>query len=358
MSLGFFLGCGGESTTLTDATINDSARPDTDLDTSAPDTAVDVSTDSAANGPDVTRRETGTDATVNLDAFAGDAALTGHTESFVWWIFDVPATTPEGRAPGFNLDGYNSPITGGINCEQNQPDVTSLDGATRGIDNAFSGRVTTIDGLLTNPAFGGANRLTLSASMRAGIRTGRALILMVVRGIDGGSNDEVVVSFHQGTSTSPIPSGGLPWSDTPGLISPPSFVGGPPLAAARGTLNAGLLYVSVGSMRVPVYSTGTGANLTTVYANVQDAEISAQLLPASAGGGVANGNLGGSLAVSELLQTFATIAASPLATPANIDAFTMLRASADINPGTSGCDNISVGVTFRAQPATIVAFTQ
>ncbi len=262
------------------------------------------------------------------------------TVTYIVGTIAIPPAPVDGVAPGFNLDGIVStgdnpaPAT----CEDVQPDYRNGSGET-GVDNELVGHLLDLIGGL-------AGDLDVQATVDEQISTGALLIAMRVSDINSFVNDtsvglDIFLVDPAGCATSPCaPTGGAvsagaSWTQQAG----PALASGLTASIVSGKLQGGPL-------DLPLHFSASGRDITLTIRRAQvGGDISESRL--------ANGNIGGELLISDIVEL-----AEQIQPGIGSTAEGLLRDYADLSPSAADpqvCDSISAGVGFSGVPGTITA---
>ena len=267
------------------------------------------------------------------DAAIPDAGMITFPTSVTYIIgtVSIPNGATAARvAPGFNLDALNSGTGGGVGCVASNPDYVSLTGEV-GVDNRFVGSV-----VGTLQSVGGIN---VQTTVDGQIASGTLLLAVRVNDIDSFTNDASVTLDVF-------------------LVKQASCVG------ATCPVVGGVMPGQAWRQRAMAYATGapatiTGGNLRGVIPtlpfnvdpvrfDIQNATLGATILPA----GLANGQVGGTIAFSQLITAAMAVA------PGTSEPLLRGVVQPDLNPRPAMpdvCDGVSVGYGFTAVTAASVA---
>lgn len=349
-------GC-GETTTRDDAGVDASATADTgrseasdtgvdaaapidtgtllpadtgvlDLDGGSP--AIDAFVLSDAGVDAHVSSDTGTDAFASPDAALDGGPLTGVSMTYIVGTMTIPNGPAAGVTPGFNLDGINSGMGGGVGCVASNADYTSTTGEP-GVDNLFVGSV--VSTLMT---IGGVN---VQTSVDDQIASGALLLAMRVNDIDSYTSDArvtldlfLVKQAACAGAMCPVVGGVMPgqaWRQRA-----VAYVTGAP-----GTITGGTLRSSAPSLPLTV---------STLNFEIQNANISAVITPT----GLRTGQIGGTIPFAQVLT------AAMMIMPGVSESLVRGIVHPDLNPRVgmpATCDGVSIGYGFTAVPALSVA---
>lgn len=259
----------------------------------------------------------------------------GETQVYVLSTVSIPESMGSGAsatAAGFNLDNMVTPgDPAAANCVDATPDFNSSnDPGETGVDNALSGLVSTIEGLLSDGE-------SLDETIGAQIAEGSLLIMMEVRDIDSYTNDSSIeVQLYLGS----VPGGAAPMLSGATLAPGQTFEGMALGSAQAGTITSGRMRVQT---RLLTLSINTGD--VALDLNIRNAQVRANITPTA----LVNGAIGGSLRVEEIAD-----AAEEIMSGLRDTVLSVLGGVADLEPQAADpqtCDSLSVGILFGAVEA-------
>jgi hypothetical protein len=266
-------------------------------------------------------------------------ADTGNSYFYVVSVLDFATTSTEtNQTPGFNIDGYNTPVSGTSGCghpdrrfDVNQDGMVLDD--ENGIDNQLADLAPLLSGFL---------------SLQDMVDGGDVLILVEAKYVDSLTNDDCVqVDLLLGE----VPAGETLVLDASGRIAPgQAFVisdasyddDGNPLISGLGSIVNGRLYIGpvTLSLSFPVDAQ------TEITLAIQSAQVAFNISATTLGVGV----IGGALNVDALLSAVGGLLPDEFP-PDTIRG--ILEPMMDINPDTNNanCDSVSLGLVFNGVDA-------
>jgi hypothetical protein len=265
-------------------------------------------------------------------------ADTGNSYFYVVNVLDFATTSTEtNQTPGFNIDGYNTPVSGTSGCghpdrrfDVNQDGMVLDD--ENGIDNQLADLAPLLSGFL---------------SLQDMVDGGDVLILVEAKYVDSLTNDDCVqVDLLLGE----VPAGETLVLDASGRIAPgQAFVisdasyddDGNPLITGLGSIVNGRLYIGPVNLNLSVPVDGND-----VVLGIQTGQVAFNPSAAALSVGV----IGGALNVDALLDAVGSLLPSEFP-PDTIRG--ILEPMMDINPDTNNanCDSVSLGLVFSAVEA-------
>lgn len=260
------------------------------------------------------------------------------TLTFVVSSLRIPESNG-GRAAGFNLDGWDdgSGNEEGASCDRFSADFRSTSGGRVGIDNAFSGLISTFEGLLdVDGCPGMEGRGCIDAAIQAAINDGSFLLLLEVSDVDDPTNDDDVgVTLH----AAELEGGGAPEVDgTARLVSGQRFqVLATRAETTRGDIFQSVVRVGWSSVQLMPPTLTAGARIP---ASLDDVELRITL-----GGGAASGEVGGVRTIDAALV--GELGDSEIASTVEL----VLQSVADLSPSSGDaavCEAISIGLELDA----------
>jgi len=265
----------------------------------------------------------------------------GLTNTYVVGTISLPAPV-DGRSPGFNVDGINSgegsdDLT--LNCEQFQRDyVSTTDPGHNGVDNALSGLIPTIEGLVgMDNCPGGVVDGCVDNLLAEQISEGSLILLMEVSGINDYSFDEAVtLQLFLGEL-----AGAELMIDGSGRIAPgQTFETSTSLGSAvAGDIFMGRLRATADTIPLEIAAGEFSLTLT-----ISQPEVRFTITEDS----LSAGAIGGVITVQSIVETAEMVMPGIGNTVSAV-----IEPVADVNPTSDPaiCDAVSVGIAFEATAA-------
>lgn len=270
------------------------------------------------------------------------------TNTYVVAAISLPKPMEGGArlaAPGFNVDGMDSGEGSDdlmANCEQFQPDyVSTTDPQHVGVDNALSGLIPTIEGLVgADNCPGGVTDGCVDALLQEQLEGGSLLLLMEVGGINDYNYDsEITLQLFLGA----LPAGAELMVDGSGQIAAGQTFDtdtvdlGP---AVAGDIFNGRLRATADSLPLTIETTDFTIPLVITNAEVRF-DISESAL--------SNGAIGGVITVQSIIDAASMIMPGIEGTVRSV-----VEGVADVTPSAEDpmvCESVSVGIEFNAVTA-------